>query len=43
MPPKMPPDYAENFRKALRKTPGREAIEASIAKEPARTMMVAAK
>jgi pyruvate dehydrogenase (quinone) len=39
MPPKMPADYAENLRKALPETPGRERIEASIAQEPNRTMM----
>lgn len=39
LPPKMPPDYARNFRKALPKTPGRREIEASAAAEPARTMM----
>jgi pyruvate dehydrogenase (quinone) len=42
MPPKMPADYAANFHKALPETPGRERIEASIAEEPARTMMEAA-
>jgi len=41
MPPKMPPDYAENFRKALPQTPGHERIEAVIAEEPARTMIEA--
>jgi pyruvate dehydrogenase (quinone) len=41
MPPKMPPDYASNFRQALPETPGREQIEASIAEEPAQTMMEA--
>ena len=39
MPPKMPADYAANFRQALPETPGREEIEASIAEEPAKTMM----
>ena len=39
MPPRMPPDYAKNFRKALPQTPGREHIEASLAQEPAKTMM----
>ena len=43
MPPKMPPDYAANFRQALPETPGREKIEASVAEEPARTMMEAAR
>ncbi|MBR0645313.1 thiamine pyrophosphate-dependent enzyme [Plastoroseomonas hellenica] len=41
MPPKMPADYARNFRKALPDTPGHEQIEASIAREPAKTMMQA--
>jgi len=41
MPPKMPPDYRKNFRKALPETPGHERIEASVAREPARTMMEA--
>lgn len=35
----MPPDYRENFLKALPETPGREEIEASVAAEPARTML----
>ncbi|MBZ9936944.1 pyruvate oxidase [Mesorhizobium sp. BR1-1-16] len=39
MPPKMPPDYAENFRKALPHTPGHDEIEAVIAEEPVRSMM----
>lgn len=39
LPPRMPPDYARNFRKALPETPGREAIEASTAAEPARSMI----
>lgn len=39
LPPKTPPDYRENFFKALPETPGREEIEASIAAEPARTML----
>lgn len=39
--PKMPPDYAKNFRKALPETPGRERIEENVAREPARTMMEA--
>ena len=42
MPPRMPPDYARNFRKALPETPGREKIEANIAEEPARSMMARA-
>jgi pyruvate dehydrogenase (quinone) len=41
LPPKMPPDYAKNFRRALPETPGREAIEASTSAEPARTMIEA--
>lgn len=41
MPPKMPRDYAENFRKALPETPNHERIEASVEAEPARTMMEA--
>ncbi|CAA0096743.1 Putative thiamine pyrophosphate-containing protein YdaP [Starkeya nomas] len=41
MPPKMPPDYAENFRKALPDTPGHEEIEAAIAEEPLKTMIEA--
>ncbi|AZO16606.1 pyruvate oxidase [Mesorhizobium sp. M2A.F.Ca.ET.043.05.1.1] len=41
MPPKMPPDYAKNFRKALPQTPGRDEIEENVAREPARTMMEA--
>jgi pyruvate dehydrogenase (quinone) len=41
MPPKMPPDYARNLRRALPDTPGHEAIETSIAREPARSMMQA--
>jgi len=39
MPPKLPPDYAQNFRKALPGTPGHERIEANVAQEPLRTMM----
>ncbi|PZQ83494.1 MAG: pyruvate oxidase [Ancylobacter novellus] len=41
MPPKMPADYAQNFRKALPQTPGREQIEAAIAEEPLKTMIEA--
>jgi pyruvate dehydrogenase (quinone) len=41
MPPKMPAQYAKNFRKALPETPHRERIEQSIAEEPARSMMSA--
>jgi pyruvate dehydrogenase (quinone) len=39
MPPKMPPDYAKNFRKALPQTPGHEQIQANVEQEPLRTMM----
>jgi pyruvate dehydrogenase (quinone) len=39
MPPKMPADYARNFRKALRETSGRSRILASIEEEPNRSMM----
>jgi len=39
MPPKMPPDYAKNFRKALPETPYHERIEANTAEEPLKTMM----
>lgn len=41
MPPKLSPDYAENFRKALPETPGHERIEANLAEEPLRTMVAA--
>lgn len=41
MPPKMPPDYAENFHRALPGTPGHEQIEATLAEEPLRTMFTA--
>jgi pyruvate dehydrogenase (quinone) len=41
MPPKLPPDYAENFRKALPETPGHERIEANLAEEPLKTMVAA--
>ena len=39
LPPRMPRDFAENFRKALPETPGREQIEENIAREPLKTMM----
>lgn len=39
MPPKMPPDYAENFRQALADTPGQEEIQKAVAQEPLRSMM----
>ncbi|TPK44253.1 pyruvate oxidase [Mesorhizobium sp. B2-5-4] len=39
MPPRMPPDYAKNFRQALPQTPGHERIEENIAREPAKSMM----
>jgi pyruvate dehydrogenase (quinone) len=41
MPPKLPPDYAKNFRKALPETPGHERIEANLAEEPLKTMVAA--
>lgn len=41
MPPKMPPDYAKNFRKALAQTPSRERIEANVAEEPLKSMIAA--
>ena len=41
MPPRMPAQYAMNFRKALPDTPHHERIEQSIAEEPARSMMTA--
>jgi pyruvate dehydrogenase (quinone) len=41
MPPKMPADYARNFKKALQNTSGRERIVASIEEEPNKTMMAA--
>ncbi|MER9205621.1 thiamine pyrophosphate-dependent enzyme [Mesorhizobium sp. M0771] len=41
MPPKVPPDYARNFRKALPDTPGRVEIEANVAQEPLRSMITA--
>lgn len=39
MPPKMPPDYRENFAKALPETPGADKIEQNISAEPLATMM----
>lgn len=39
MPPKMPPDYAKNFLKALPETPHHERIEANTMEEPLKTMM----
>ncbi|CUX50106.1 pyruvate oxidase [Agrobacterium sp. CNPSo 2736] len=39
MPPKMPDDYAANFKKALPDTPGHRQIEENMAREPLRTMM----
>jgi pyruvate dehydrogenase (quinone) len=39
LPPKMPPQYAKNFRKALPETPNHERIESNLQKEPARSMM----
>lgn len=41
MPPKMPPDYAENFMKALPDTPSHEKIEENLAEEPTHSMMYA--
>jgi pyruvate dehydrogenase (quinone) len=41
MPPKMPADYAENFRKALPETPSHEKIEENLAEEPTHSMMYA--
>ena len=43
MPLRMPPDYRKNFLKSLADTPGREEIEANIAREPAATMFEGAK
>lgn len=34
MPPSMPEDYARNFRQALPETPGHEAIENALEREP---------
>lgn len=34
MPPSMPADYARNFRQALPETPGHEAIENALEREP---------
>ena len=34
MPPSMPEDYARNFRRALPETPGHEAIENALEREP---------
>jgi pyruvate dehydrogenase (quinone) len=39
MPPKMSKDYAENFRKALPETEGRQQIEQNLAREPLKSMM----
>jgi pyruvate dehydrogenase (quinone) len=39
MPPKMPQDYADNFRKTLPEAPGSERIRESVSKEPLKTMM----
>jgi pyruvate dehydrogenase (quinone) len=39
LPPKMPKDYAENFEKALPKTPGHAHIEKNVGREPLATMM----
>jgi pyruvate dehydrogenase (quinone) len=39
LPPRMPPDYAENFQKALGETPGARSIDANVKEEPLATMM----
>jgi pyruvate dehydrogenase (quinone) len=39
LPPKVPPDYRQNFRKALAETPGQAEIEENVAREPFATMM----
>lgn len=39
MPPRMPLDYAENFRRALPQTPGHKRIEANVAEEPLKSMI----
>jgi len=39
MPPRMPPDYEDNFRKALPETPGHEMIEENISEEPLKSLM----
>jgi len=39
MPPKMPPDYAENFAKAMPETPNHERIERNLMRQPAATML----
>ena len=39
LPPKVPPDYRENFEKALPETPGHEEIQRNVAREPLATMM----
>jgi pyruvate dehydrogenase (quinone) len=41
MPPKMSPDYKDNFEKALPETPGHEEIKNNVAKEPLKGMMEA--
>ncbi|MBX4952180.1 pyruvate oxidase [Rhizobium binae] len=41
MPPKMPKDYARNFRSALPETPGHAAIEKNLSRPPLREMMAA--
>jgi pyruvate dehydrogenase (quinone) len=43
MPPKMPPDYSENFQKALAETPGHDKIEENIVRSPLKGMMDAGK
>ncbi|MFD2646494.1 thiamine pyrophosphate-dependent enzyme [Devosia albogilva] len=39
LPPKMPPEFARNFRKALPETPNHERIEENLTREPLKTMM----
>ncbi|MFO1396671.1 MAG: thiamine pyrophosphate-binding protein [Burkholderiales bacterium] len=39
LPPRVPPDYAKNLRKALPGTPGHAQIEANLREEPRRTML----
>ncbi|MBY5739449.1 thiamine pyrophosphate-dependent enzyme [Rhizobium leguminosarum] len=41
MPPKMPKNYAKNFREALADTSGHQAIEANVSRSPLREMMAA--
>jgi len=39
LPPRVPPDYAKNLRRALPATPGHREIEANLREEPRRTML----